>query len=202
MLTPIQSKQFKNAIFSMKGFSKAAVENHLKLYEGYVKKYNEIGEKLKTVDLTLANQTYSDLRCLKADLTFAIGGVKNHEIYFDHLGGKGGEPKGIMAKVLKDHFGSYQKWADDLKATGLAARGWVWLAFDWRWGTWFNYLGDAQNTYPVWEGSVALALDTYEHAYWADFGTNRAGYIDAFLGNLDWGVIEKNVENFPSFRFC
>lgn len=178
----------------MAGISRLTVENHLKLYEGYVKKYNEIQQKLKNVDLSLANQVYSDLRSLKLDLSFAIGGVKHHEIYFEHLGGKGGEPKGIMEEVLKKHFGSFENWVADLKATGLAARGWVWLAYDWRWGTWFNYLGDSQNTFPVWEGSVAVALDTYEHAYWADYGTKRAGYIDAFLANLDWEVVEKKVE--------
>jgi len=178
----------------MSGISKTTVENHLKLYEGYVKKYNEIVEKLSSVDLTIANQTFSDLRSLKVDLTFATGGVKNHEIYFDHLGGKGGEPGGIMKKVIDKNFGSYQNWVNDLKATGLSARGWVWLAYNWDDDTWFNYLGDAQNTYPVWDSKVALALDTYEHAYWADYGTNRAAYIDAFLANLDWDAIEKNIE--------
>lgn len=195
MFNPINPKKFKEAIFKMDGISKTTVENHLKLYEGYVKKFNEISERLKNVDLSLANQTFSDVRELKMELTFALGGVRNHEIYFEHLSGKGGEPKGVMAEILKGHFGSYQEWAGNLKATGLAARGWVWLAYHWPTKTWFNFLGDAQNTYPVWESSVALALDTYEHAYWADYGTNRAGYIDAFLNNLDWEVIEKNVEN-------
>jgi Fe-Mn family superoxide dismutase len=195
MTSMLQPKQFSKAIFSLKGISKTTVENHLKLYEGYVKKYNEIMEKLKGVDFSSANQTYSDLRSLKIELSFAIGGVKNHEIYFEHLGGKGGEPRGVMREIITRHFGSYQKWVEDFKASGLAARGWVWLAYDWRWGTWFNYLGDAQNTFPVWECSVAVALDTYEHAYWADFGPNRAAYIDAFLKNLNWDVVEENVKS-------
>lgn len=194
MWKPITPKKFSPAIFKMEGISEKTIRNHLKLYEGYVAKTNEIMEKLKNVDLSSANQTYSQLRSLKVDLTFALGGVKNHEIYFDHLGGKRGEPKGIMKIAIEKYFGSYQAWVKDLKATGMAARGWVWLAYDWRWDTWFNYLGDAQNTHPVWEGSVALALDTYEHAYWADYGTNRADYIDAFLANIDWESIEKKVE--------
>ena len=41
---------------------------------------------------------YSDLRALKVDLTFAIGGIKNHEIYFEHLGGHGGAPDGAFAR--------------------------------------------------------------------------------------------------------
>ncbi len=76
----------------------------------------------------------------------------------------------------------------------MAARGWVWLAFDWNANKLFNYLGDAQNTFPVWDASVLLALDTYEHAYWADYGTARATYIDAFFKNLDWKVIEEKFK--------
>lgn len=178
----------------MNGISKTTVENHLKLYEGYVKKHNEIVEKLESVDLSTANQVFSEIRSLKVELTFAIGGARNHETYFEHLGGNGGEPQGIMKEIIERNFGSYQNWAADLKATGLAARGWVWLAYDWNSATWFNYLGDTQNTFPVWGGMTALALDTYEHAYWADYGTNRAGYIDAFLNNLDWETIERKVE--------
>ena len=48
--------------------------------------------KLDDVDPRAANQVYSELRALKVDLTFAIGGIKNHEIYFEHLGGGGGDP--------------------------------------------------------------------------------------------------------------
>src|SRR2546426_4162101 len=44
-------------------------------------------------DTSGANQAYSEFRALKVDLTFAIGGIKNHEIYFEHLGGGGGDPK-------------------------------------------------------------------------------------------------------------
>ncbi len=195
MIKTIEAMKFKDSIFKMEGITKTTVENHLKLYEGYVKKYNEIMEKLKTVDLSTANQTFSDLRELKVELSFAIGGVKNHEIYFEHLGGNGEEPKGIMADIIKKNFGSYADWVKDLKASGMTARGWVWLAYDWDWNYWFNYVGDSQNTYPVWGGKPALALDTYEHAYWADYGTNRGSYIDAFLANLDWKAIEKNVES-------
>ncbi|MBI1955258.1 MAG: superoxide dismutase, partial [Acidobacteria bacterium] len=141
-------------------------------------------------DLKSANQVYSDLRSLKTDLSFAIGGVKNHEIYFEHLGGKGGEPQGKLKPAMERDFGSLEKWAADLKATGISARGWVWLAYDHDWKRLFNYLGDAQNTFPIWNATPVLALDTYEHAYWLDYGAARAGYIDAFFKNLDWDVIE------------
>lgn len=185
-----EAKKF-DSIRALDGISEKTMTEHYKLYEGYVKKANEILEKLSSVDRSTANQTYSDLRELKLEFSFAVGGVKNHEIYFDHLGGKGGEPGGALAKKIKEDFGSFEAFKEDMKQTGIAARGWVWLAYDWQTGKLFNYLGDAQNTYPVWDATPLVALDTYEHAYWLDYGTGRGTYIDAFFKNLNWEVVEQ-----------
>ncbi len=186
-----EAKKF-DAIKALDGISEKTMTEHYKLYEGYIKKANEIEEKLKAVDKSTANQIYSDLRELKLELSFAIGGVKNHEIYFAHLGGTGDEPTGALAEQITKDFGSFEDFKTDMKQTGIAARGWVWLAFDYDSGKLFNYLGDAQNTFPVWNATAIAALDTYEHAYWIDFGSARAGYIDAFFKNIDWTVVEKN----------
>ncbi|MBU6447642.1 superoxide dismutase [Patescibacteria group bacterium] len=185
-----EAKKFES-IRALDGISEKTMTEHYKLYEGYVKKANEILEKLKSVDRSTANQTYSDLRELKLEFSFAVGGVKNHEIYFGHLGGKGGEPGGALAEKIKQDFGSFEAFKEDMKQTGIAARGWVWLAYDWQTGKLFNYLGDAQNTYPVWDATPIVALDTYEHAYWLDYGTGRGTYIDAFFKNLNWEVVEQ-----------
>ena len=185
----ITARELKPALYELDGISREAVEAHYKLYQGYVAKRNEILGKLAEVDLSSANQTYSDLRALKVDLTFAIGGIKNHEIYFEHLGGHGGDPAGIFGDLVKRDFGSVAAWKADLKATGLAGRGWAWTAYDWDEGRLFNYIGDAQNTFAVWNAVPLVALDVYEHAYFLDFATDRASYIDKFFDNLDYDVV-------------
>jgi Fe-Mn family superoxide dismutase len=185
----ITPRELKPSLLELDGISRAAVEAHYKLYEGYVNKRNEILTKLAGVDLSSANQVYSDLRSLKLDLTFAIGGIKNHEIYFEHLGGDGGAPDGPVAQLIQRDFGSVDAWRADLKATGMAGRGWAWTAYDWDEGRLFNYIGDAQNTFPVWNATPLVALDVYEHAYFLDYQTDRASYIDAFFDNLDWDVV-------------
>lgn len=193
--TKLAAKTFTGSLYSMKGISKKTVEEHLKLYQGYVNKYNEVTEKLSQLtddDYAKANQVYSMVRELKVELTFAWGGVVNHEIYFSHLGGKGGLPTGDLLNQIKKDFGSFDNYKKDMKATGIAARGWVWTAWNMREQRLFNYLGDSQNTFLVWEAKPVVALDTYEHAYFIDYGVNRGGYIDVFFENLDWGVVEKN----------
>jgi superoxide dismutase, Fe-Mn family len=190
----IVARELKPALYELDGISRQTIEAHYKLYQGYVAKRNEILGRLAEVDLSTANQTYSELRELKVELTFAIGGIKNHELYFEHLGGVGGEPKGAFGVLVTRDFGSVDAWRADLKATGIAGRGWAWTAYDWDEGRLFNYIGDAQNTFPVWNASPLVALDVYEHAYFIDYSTDRSAYIDAFFANLDYRVIDGWVE--------
>jgi Fe-Mn family superoxide dismutase len=182
------------SIKELNGISARTMEEHYELYKGYVAKTNEIQEKLGNVDRSTANQIFSDLRSLRVDLSFATGGVKNHEIYFGHLGGKGGAPAGKLKEMIARDFPSYDAWLQDFKASGLAARGWVWLAYDHDWSTLTTVVGDAQNTFPLWNATPILALDVYEHAYWLDYGRARAKYIEAFFNNLDWNVVEQSLE--------
>jgi superoxide dismutase, Fe-Mn family len=192
----IVPRELKPALLELDGISRDTVEAHYKLYEGYVNKRNEILRELDGVDLGSANQVYSQIRVLKVELTFAIGGIKNHEIYFEHLGGLGGDPDGAFGQLVARDFGSAEAWRADLKATGMAGRGWAWTAYDWDEGRLFNYIGDAQNTYPIWNATPLIALDVYEHAYFLDYRTDRAAYIDAFFDNLDWTTVNDWVSGY------
>jgi len=192
----IVARELKPALLELDGISREAIQAHYKLYEGYVSKRNEIMAKLAEVDLAAANQVYSEVRALKVELSFALGGIKNHEIYFEHLGGGGGDPGGAIGKLIARDFGSADTWRADLKATGMAGRGWAWTAYDWDEGRLFNYVGDAQNTYPIWNATPLVALDVYEHAYFIDYQTDRGSYIDAFFDNLDWDVVNDWVSGY------
>lgn len=189
-----EAKKFSNTLHTMKGISQKTIEEHLKLYQGYINKYNDIQEKLEALnddDYAKANQVFSPMRELKVELSFAWGGIVNHEIYFNHLGGAGGSPSSDLMKQIKKDFSSFESFKKDMKATGIGARGWVWTAWNFRENRLFNYLGDTQNTFPVWGAEPIFALDTYEHAYFIDYGANRGSYIDSFFENIDWKVVER-----------
>jgi superoxide dismutase, Fe-Mn family len=189
----IVPRELKPSLLELDGISRESVEAHYKLYEGYVAKRNEILGKLGEIDLSTANQVYSEIRALKVELSFAVGGIKNHEIYFEHLGGDGGDPDEAVGALIERDFGSADAWRADLKASGMAGRGWAWTAYDWDEQRLFNYVGDAQNTFPIWNATPLVALDVYEHAYFLDYRTDRASYIDAFFHNLDWETVNEWV---------
>src|SRR4051794_16861835 len=119
----ITPRELKPALYELDGISRETVEAHYKLYQGYVNKRNEILGKLDGVDLSSANQVYSELRALKVDLTFAIGGIKNHEVYFEHLGGGGGGPTRSVGALLKRGLGSGDAGGSHPKATRRAGPG-------------------------------------------------------------------------------
>jgi Fe-Mn family superoxide dismutase len=178
------------------GISRKTHDEHLKLWQGYANKTNEIRKALAelTVDPSKANQVYSQIRALKVDYTFAYEGYINHNMYFETLGGNGAKPTGQLASLIDEAYGSFDNWLADFKSTGIAGRGWAFLAYDHAERRVFNYIGDAQNTYPIWNHTCLLAMDVYEHAYYLDFGTARAKYIDAFLQCVDWGAVNKRGE--------
>lgn len=167
-------------------------EHHGVLYTGYVKKWNEIQDKLKTVDKSDANGTFSMLRELKLEETFAKNAIVLHEGFFDNLGGDG-KCIGDIQSLIQQDFGSFEAWEAEFKAMGICARGWVVLAYDWNEGRLTNFLCDVHNQGGVWGTSPLLILDVYEHAYFLDYATARKSYIDAFMRIIDWNEVNKRI---------
>lgn len=179
--------------------AKQLSEHHDILYSGYVKKINEIRSRLGSVDLDSPNATYSDIRELKVEETFAANAIKLHELYFDGLGGNG-NVDGDIAEMIKDDFGSYEKWEQEFKALGIAARGWVMLAYNWDEKRLRNVLYDVHNQGGVVGCAPLLVLDVYEHAYFIDYATARKKYIDAYFSNINWNnanslIAEKQIKS-------
>ncbi len=189
--TPDQFKFTKD----LEGISLRTLQEHFKLYEGYVKKTNEIQKKVLEADKSEANGVYSFIGELKRQETFAVNGMKLHEVYFAHLGGDG-EPKGELVKMIERDFGSLDKWKEEMVATGLSARGWAILAFDFKDDRLHVYGSDAQNVGAVWGCSPLITMDVYEHAYFIDYGTNRKDYVNAFFKNLDWNFANQLVTKY------
>ena len=173
----------------LNGISLKSITEHFKLYEGYVKKTNEIRNRLETADKSLANSAYSEIGELKRQESFSLNGVKLHEVYFGILGGSG-KAEGEVAEMIIRDFGSIENWISDMTASGLSARGWVITSYDFAEKTLRSYSADAHNIGIIAGTAPLIALDVYEHAYFMDYGVNRKGYIDAFFKNLNWQKID------------
>jgi Fe-Mn family superoxide dismutase len=169
-------------------------EHHDVLYAGYVKKYNEICEKLKSTDLEAANGAYSEIRELQLEKSFALNGVKLHELYFDNMTESAKQCDGKVKELIEAKWGSVEAWSKEFAATGISSRGWVVLAWDNDQGQLDTYLCDVHNQGGIWNTTPVLIMDVYEHAYFLDYATARKDYISAFMKLIDWDVVNGRIE--------
>lgn len=181
---------------SLKGISERMLGEHLKLYNGYVTKSNEIADKLAsgTVDFSKAAATYSEFRALKLEQTFTGNGMYLHQYYFENLVDGSGAVSGELKEYLDKNFGSFEKWKDEFVATGMAGRGWAVLGLNLEDGKLYNLLFDAHNIGGFVTIIPILVLDVFEHAYFIDYGTNRKEYINSYLNLINWSVAAKRLE--------
>ncbi|MEK7146531.1 MAG: superoxide dismutase [Patescibacteria group bacterium] len=191
-------KDFSHLKGTLKGFSDAQLDAHFGLYAGYVKKLNEIEEKLKTIDRSLANYTFGEYSELKRREAVAFNGSYLHELYFENLSGEGGEPSAELKAALEKAFGSMEAWETDIKASGGSTPGWVLLTWNHRDQSLHHYIMFEHHIgLPVHQTPV-LALDCWEHAFMIDYGTKKPDYLAAFLQNVNWKIVNERFAKIAS----
>jgi superoxide dismutase, Fe-Mn family len=162
-------------------------------YAGYVSKRNEVEGGLKAADLAKANANYSAYRALKLEETWNANGEILHELYWESMGGDGKpDESGELARKIIEDFGSLDAWKADFIACGKVSRGWAALKLDAAAdGKLRNVLFDLHNMGGLTGALPLLVVDVYEHAYYHKFGPDRAAYLNAFVGNINWQNAEK-----------
>lgn len=191
----IQARTFPN-LQTVEGISQNQLNAHLELYNGYVKKINEIDAQIKgrTPDLAAMNATYSAYRELHVEQTYALNGVILHEYYFENMGSGGKTIPELLQKTIVKEFGSWENYITHLTAVGKSMRGWAMTAYNMRDHRIHNYGLDLHNQWVPVNVIPILVLDVYEHAYFMDFGTKRGAYLDAFLRNVRWDVVNDRLK--------
>jgi len=169
-------------------------DDHITLYHGYVEKTNEITQKLATdPQYDTANATASHYRGWKRGETYAIDGVILHELYFQNMGSETATPGAKMQAITDRFFGGYAKWKEDFIACAMSARGWCVLVYEQRTKTCRNILLDNHHDGNIATAFPILVLDMYEHAYFLDYGTDKAAYINKFIAQIAWDTVEKRA---------
>jgi hypothetical protein len=119
----------------------------------------------------------------------AWNAVALHELYFGALGGSGGRPPELLEALAIDGWGSLESWLRDLRAAAGSTHGWALTVWDVRAARMRNVLVEDHHHGVLAGCPVLLALDCWEHAYAADYGTRKDVYLGALMRNLDWEVV-------------
>ena len=187
----------KFVIPPLKGISPKNIEEHLKLYAGYVKNANGILDmlvKYHTEDMVGNAYIIGELH---RRLSFEYNGIRNHELYFSALEG-GATPlssDSAFKKAIEAIAGSFDNFLAGFKNMSATTRGigWAVLWYDRKSkqliGSWVDeqHLGQLNGAVPI------LMLDMWEHSYVADYQpSGKKNYIEDFFSNVNWSVIEQN----------
>ena len=197
------AKDFSYFFKTLDGFSEEQLKLHYGLYEGYIKKVNEVNDKLNSSDKSSANHNYSEYRNLLVDLSHNFNGVILHELYFSNMTDKYTESTEALKKVVERDYCTWENYLEDLKAAAMASRaGWAITGYNYRDGKIHNYAIDQHNLHvPVFVRPL-LVLDTWEHAFGTDYGTDKKSYIDAFMKNINWHVVSLRFESALKAESC
>lgn len=169
---------------------------HMRLYQGYINKMNEIDGLLKgDSGYADANTTYSKYRGIKRGETFALNGVILHEYYFENIGSKNNMPDDKVKDYIGKDFGNFNNWSTHFIATAKASRGWVVLCYDFRSKSLRNCSLDAHDVGMFALAVPLLVLDMYEHAYFLQYADNKVEYINNFMKNIDWSVVKDRISS-------
>lgn len=176
-------------LLGIRGLSDKLLKTHFKLYEGYVANINKMIGFLKGADKE--TQEYVEI---KRRFAWEFNGMRLHEAYFANLTKQFDEldPESDLADRIAASFGSVEEWKKDFKAvSGMRGIGWAVLTWDPEGGNLFNIWINEHDVGHLFYCVPLLVNDVFEHAYLADYGTDRKEYIEAFLKVIDWTEVQK-----------
>lgn len=184
------------SIPAIPGISEKQIEEHLKLYQGYVTHVNKIYDELDALAQDAAQNAHL-MQELRRRLGFEFNGMRLHEYYFGDLEhGPSPLPEGVLSSALTETFGGLDQLKTAMKSVIARGSGWAIM----------NYDPDAKRLHLNWvtnhdEGQMAtlpaiVALDCWEHAYMVDYTPGDKGkYFDAYLAAIDWKSVSKRFDS-------
>ncbi len=179
----------------LKGISEKNIEEHLKLYKGYVNNTNLIFNKLAELKSDPEKNAFV-LGELQRRFGFEFDGMRNHEYFFaSFIGGPKpiGEDCSLYQAIVKE-WGSFENFLGHFKFVATTRGiGWSILYHDKMTDkliiNWVDehHLGQLTGLSPI------LCLDMWEHAFVYDYQpSGKKQYIEDFFANLNWQNIEEN----------
>lgn len=160
--------------------------HHGKHHETYVNNLNALVEgkryaKLPLEDIITESAAKPEERAVFNNAAQAW----NHAAFWNSMQPNGGgEPRGEIAKRLREGFGSYAGFRRIFTETAVGhfGSGWAWLVLS---GGKLAVTSTHDAANPLASGDAPLlACDVWEHAYYLDYQNRRKAFVEAFLDHL------------------
>ena len=158
------------------------------LKEQGISKVDDLTELLKDIDQFDSN--------VQDDLIYNIGGVLNHELYFNNISPKKhNQPTGKLLQAIEEEFGSFEIWKQAFmqSASKLVGSGYTNLVLNKDKKLQIINTSN-QDTVYLYGMIPIMTIDLWEHAYYLNYQSNRAEYIKNFFEIVDFDYIESQYE--------
>ncbi len=187
-----QAKTF--TLGTLEGLSQKQIDEHLKLYAGYVKNVNALTDRVKVLKADSAANAL-ELSELTRRFGFEFNGMRLHEYYFSQFEKAQGDAGSKVKDACAAQWGSMDAWMAEFKAMGLMRGiGWVLMVRDEVTGNLHNIWVSDHEIGNLAGQKVLLAMDMWEHAFLLDYlPAGKKDYIEAFFKNLNWNVVESRA---------
>lgn len=171
--------------------------HHLKHHQAYVNGCNAILDK---IDKARKENIELDTKSILKSLSFNIGGHLLHSLFWENLApagkGGGGQPSGKIAELLKNEFGSIERFKKEFNQTALSVEGSGWAALSFCRKSQRPIIMQIEkhntNVYPTFK--VLVVLDVFEHAYYLDYKNEKSKFVAGFWNIINWDTINKRLE--------
>lgn len=184
-------------IGELKGISKTNIEEHLKLYSGYVKNSNDIREKLEKMYNATEGDPYHYAE-LHRRFSFEFNGMRNHERFFSSLedGPKEINTESNLYQAIEKQWGSFDVWLGNFKQVAKTRGvGWAILSYDHDSEELLTHWMDEQHLGFLNGTTPILMIDMWEHSFVADYQPSGKGqYIEDYFSNLNWTKAEERYD--------
>jgi Fe-Mn family superoxide dismutase len=188
-------------IGTLDGISAKSIEEHLKLYAGYVKHSNLILEKITEYSADSEKNAFV-LGELQRRFGFEFDGMRNHEYYFEQFEGGASDisPDSEFAKTVAAQWGSVEAALNRFKAIAMTRGvGWAIMYYDTETKQLLNAWIDEQHLGHLTGLKVVVALDMWEHSYMLDYvPSEKKKYVDAFFKNINGKKVEERYASYLS----
>lgn len=174
--------------------------HHGKHHAGYVSKLNAALESHADLQSKSLEELLSAIKNLPADIQTAVrnngGGHWNHSIFWNVIGGKGGQPGAALGDAIKSSFGSFDAFKSAFTNAGATrfGSGWAWLVVNSSGG--LEVCSTANQDNPLMDvaevsGQPILGVDVWEHAYYLNYQNRRPDYLNAFFNVINWDAVSE-----------
>lgn len=130
------------------------------------------------------------------------GGHANHSMFWQVMGGAGGEPTGEIAAAIKASFGDFAKLQETFNArgAGVFGSGWVFVTSN-KEGK-LSLESQPNQDSPLMYGRMPIfGNDVWEHAYYLRYQNRRPDYLKSWWNVVNWDVINQRYADAKAGKF-